>query len=295
MTSREYQHCKDRQKSWAAQNGIRLQGSKGRRGEPAYTYTLEDNLFEPLSDQARREFEKGDGEELKAKGGPPKMHAVHSSAALTVNVFHYWRFQSDRTPLAKVLGLHETEIVCLRFERKRRIMAAPDRQVFPKDPNLDVTLRFAKTARLREIALECKFTEPYWSREPEKSRLAAAYLRKEDLWPELPNCHQLARGISPSDDRFQHFHAAQLLKHILGLKHRNGRTGFKLLYLWYDVVGSDDADRHRHEIDEFRGIVDKDGVAFEAMTFQEVIERLRSHRIGHERYVDYLVARYLLQ
>ena len=94
-----YAYCKARQQRWAADKGLSLIGSKGERGEKAYTTTLEANLFCALSEESRREFEQGDGKELVEDGGPAKMQAVHSSAVLTVNVFEDRRHQSDRQPL----------------------------------------------------------------------------------------------------------------------------------------------------------------------------------------------------
>ena len=45
---------------------------------------MEDNLFEPLSAEARREYEQGQGDELQQN-----MRAVHSSSALACNELWY--------------------------------------------------------------------------------------------------------------------------------------------------------------------------------------------------------------
>jgi len=225
-----YRYCKERQKRWAAQRGLNLIGSAGDRGEAVYTTMLEANLFEPLSPEARREFERGDGDELVAKGGPAKMQALHSSAALTCNVFHYWRHQADLLPILTALRMPEERVVSIEFEAKRPIMDAPNRRVFRTDPNLDVAMQCDGTGRFHEIAFECKFTEPYGRCEPDKKGLKRAYLRDEQLWAALPACAELGRQLSPCDSRFKHLHAAQLLKHILGLTHRSGATGFCLVY-----------------------------------------------------------------
>ena len=111
------------------------------------------------------------------------------------------------------------------------------------------------------------------------------------MWEGLPACRELGWGISPRDNQFKHLHAAQLIKHILGLKHRNGTAGFCLVYLWYDVPGGE-GEKHRQEIREFQTVVANDGVAFHAVTYQEVMRTLAQHRLGHEEYVDYLVDRY---
>ena len=181
----------------------------------------------------------------------------------------------------------------VEFEAKRPIMDNPNRQIFKTDPNLDVTIRCGPTSRSREIAFECKFTEPYRLSEPAKNGLKWPYIREKQLWDGLPACLELGRKLSPGDNHFKHLHAAQLLRHILGLKHRNGKTGFCLVYLWYDVPGASEADRHRCEISEFQEIVMTDGIALHAVTFQDVISTLAQQRLGHEQYVDYLVNRYL--
>ena len=288
-----YRYCKDRQIGWALERALPLIGSKGNRGEPAYTTTLDANLFEPLSPEARREIEQGDGDELVEKGGPPKIYAVHSSAALTVNVFHYWRHQPSLRPIVVALGLPGEECVLLEFEAKRPIMDNPNRNVFRVDPNLDVVIHCGPESRSREIAIECKFTEPYRPSKPEDKGLKWPYFRERQLWEGIPACREFAGRIKSRDDHFQYLHAAQLIKHILGLKHRNGKDGFHLVYLWYDVP-HEAADSHRQEIDEFQKIVTADGIAFSATTFQEVIDSLRKHESGCAHYCDFLTGRYIL-
>jgi len=291
-----YRFCKDHQKRWAASKGLMLIGSAGDRGELAYTRLLEENLFEPLSAGAISEFEQGDGKELVAEGGPPKMHALHSSAALTCNLFHYWRHQADRRPLVAALGLPEERLTSIEFEAKRSIMENAESEGFPMAPNLDVVVGVDSPIQFREIGFECKFTDPYWPPRPDtpaKNGLKEAYLRRPQLWDRLTASYELAQKICPRDDHFKHLHAAQLLKHVLGLKHRNGKTGFSLCYLWYDVRESDEASRHRQEIAEFRNTVAAAGICFRSLTFQEVIAALSQHRSGHEGYVDYLVERYM--
>jgi hypothetical protein len=221
-----YKYCKSCQQHWAISKGLSLIGSKGDRGEPAYTRTVDANLFEPLSPEARAELEEGDGDELAEKGGPAKMQAVHSSAALTVNVFHYWRHQPNLQPIVAALGLSGEEGVSLEFEAKRPIMDNPDRSIFKVDPNLDVVLQCGPGSQLREIAVECKFTEPYRPSKPEDKGLKWPYSRERQLWEDIPACREFAGTIRSRDDRFQYLHAAQLVKHVLGLKQRNGKVGF---------------------------------------------------------------------
>lgn len=287
-----YRYCKQRQQCWARAKGLPLCGSEGDRGEPAYTPQLELNLFEPLSHEARLEFERGDGEELAYKGRRlPKMHAIHSSAALSCNIFHYWRHQSDSRFLLAALGLPPEHMLSLEFEAKRPIVNQPDRRVFPVDPNLDVAILCHGESGWREIAVEVKFTEPYRTRHASERGLKAAYLRANDLWKSLPASRRLAKEMCPVDKRYKYVHAAQLLKHILGLKNRWGVDGFVLFYMWYDVPLPDGL-AHREEIEDFAQIVARDGVRVRSITHQEVIQSLSQHREDHAAYVDYLMHRY---
>jgi hypothetical protein len=282
----------ERQRLWAERHGIRL-GSSLRhadseedreRGAKTRVYDLDDNLFEPLMPEARQEFEAGDGGELKADSGDGNMYAVHSSSALCCNVFHYWRRIGQFNLVAQACRLPSTGIQHLRFEVKRPIADGFDRA-----PNLDVEIGYEGSSRLRASAFECKFGEPFGREHP---GLKKAYLDETHLWQDLPVCQELAIKISPDDRRFKHLHAAQLLKHILGLKNSYGKEGFRLLYLWYAVPGSQGV-QHAQEIEEFAEYAVRDGIQFQSSTYQQVIARLaRDHRESHQPYIDYLTERY---
>ena len=84
-----------------------------------------------------------------------------------------------------------------------------------------------------------------------------------------------------------------LLKHILGLKRQFGKAGFRLLYLWYDVLG-DQGKRHRDEVLKFTEITKTDGIKFHSLTYQELIVKLANKlRTEHPDYIRYLTERYL--
>jgi hypothetical protein len=84
-----------------------------------------------------------------------------------------------------------------------------------------------------------------------------------------------------------------LIKHILGLKRQVGPKGFRLLYLWYDVLG-EEGKCHRDEVAVFSEVARKDGILFHSSTYQELIVRMASHRReNHEPYIRYLTDRYL--
>ena len=79
----------------------------------------------------------------------------------------------------------------------------------------------------------------------------------------------------------------------LGLKKHFKKHGFRLLYLWYDVLGKEGT-VHRNEIEIFSEIVRADGVKFHAMSYQELIAKLsKEHREQHNQYIKYITDRYL--
>lgn len=283
----------ERQFLWARRRGIRLGGpfrnsavpEERERGRKVWVFRLEDNLFEPLTAEARAAFEQGDGGELQVdRPGEGNMHALHSSSAAGCNLFHYWHRLGQAAPIARALGLPTASAVALGFEEKYPI--DPRRS---RPPNLDAVISYRK-GPLKAAAVECKFCEPYGR---PHGGLDPAYLGLDGIWDGLARLRGLAETISPEDGRFERLHAAQLVKHILGLSRAHGARGFRLLYCWYDAPGPA-AERHRQEVEEFRGLAATDGVTFQATTYQDVILRLaKSETEQHRAYVDYLAERYL--
>lgn len=277
-----------RQTAWAKNRGLALIGSKVERGMPAYTTELDDNLFQPLLPAVRASFLAGDGGELI--GYPAKMQAVHSSSALAVNVFQYWQAIGQAHVIVAACGLCKPGAAAhyrLHFEEKHPI--APG---LGKPPNIDVVFHnHAPGAKVERLAVECKFSEAYGMHTG--AGLKEKYLALPGLWDDIPHLRVLAERISPLDSIFAHLHPAQLIKHILALKGQCGTGGFRLLYLWYDVVGGQ-GDRHREEVAQFAAVAKADGILFYALTYQELIARLDAkHRVAHPAYIAYLTARYL--
>jgi len=284
-----YEYILSKQTAWAANFGISLVGSKGKRGRPAYTCELNQNLLQPLLPDVRKSFGSGDGGELGSTEFPGKMQAVHSSSALGVNIFQYWKSIRAVPVIASQCGLCRVGSQVssdLYFEEKY-----PINDAFGYHPNIDVVIHNAPSAKIKRFAVECKFSEAYGAHK--HGGLKAKYLGIDDLWLDIPNLLGFARRISPDDHEFVHLHPAQLVKHILGLKRQFGKGGFRLLYLWYDVFG-DQGKRHRDEVLEFTEIAKKDGIKFHSLTYQELIVKLaRQLREEHPDYIRYLTERYL--
>jgi len=208
---------------------------------------------------------------------------------LGVNIFQYWKKVGDVAAIATACGLCVSGSKSprrIRFEQKFEICPA-----FQRSPNLDVVIENDDRSRIKAYGIECKFSEAYSSRQ--HSGLDPKYLDLTGMWEEIPATRSLAATISPKDDSFKHLHAAQLIKHVLGLKTRYSLQGFRLLYLWYDVPGEDGV-AHSKEVEKFTEIVSRDKVPFKSLTYQELIATLSDQaRDVHTQYVEYISGRYL--
>lgn len=248
-----------------------------------YLETINANLRTPLSHAARAAFEDGGGSELRGRGtGPAKMRALHSSAALVVNVFDHWSPESA-APLLRALSIDDALASPPRFEAQfaTGLPGTP--------PNLDLALMLASG---RVIGMESKFTE--WMTPKRASR--PAFKQKYfdggiERWTQsgLPRCQALAWDLMKGALSYRHLDAAQLLKHALGLATQQ-RNRFALYYLYYDVPSSAGA-AHAEEVARFGARVG-DELAFKAVTYQDLYQRLAAAPLVDADYLDYLGSRY---
>jgi hypothetical protein len=285
-----YKYILTKQTEWAKNRGIALIGSKCERGYPSYVRQVNDNLFQPLLPEVLDALSNGDGNELGSPGSPGKMQAVHSSSALGVNVFQYWMSVSEVPVIAAACGLCRRGSSApseLKFEEKYAI-----NDNFGVHPNIDIVIHNRQADKIQRLAIECKFSEAYGAHK--HGGIKNRYLVEcGTLWDDIPNLRKFAETICPDDSDFRHLHPAQLIKHILGLKRSFGRNGFRLLYLWYDVVG-EEGSRHRDEINQFAAIAKGDGVMFHSLSYQDLICGMANQlRSEHEAYISYLTERYL--
>jgi len=282
-----YEYIISKQIEWAKNRGINLVGSQNQRGRKAYTMRIKDNLFQELNDRTKSDLENGDGGELTgSESQPAKIQALHSSSALGINVFDYWRTKTDLSIITAACGLSREGHKLtgeIRFEQKY-----PVDKRFPYSPNIDVVI-IPQTGKYKAFAIECKFTEAYSSRG--HGGLDDKYFENEENWINLKTTKKLAYEILHDDPHFEYLHAAQLIKHILGLNRKYGSGTYLLLYLWYDALG-EAGYKHRKEIKEFNDKVNSDGVKFHDTTYQELIQCLTKHRTDHSDYVSYLTERY---
>ena len=252
--------------------------SKGLEPKNAYLNSLGDNLREELSRGALTDFERGSGRELKDRGiRPPRMHALRSSAALSANVFDYWRSR-DPYPLQFSLHLRD-RITRVSFEENFPTGAGGN------PPNVDVLLRMEGG---HYLAIESKFTE--WLT-PRERTLEPKYLPSgEDLWSlqGLPNCQAVANTLREAG-AFKHLDVTRMLKHVLGLARKTGL--YELYYIYFEWK-SPEGEAHAEELARFTNSIG-DEIRFRAMTYQELFARLaHSTRPSDAEYMDYLTARY---
>jgi hypothetical protein len=295
-------YIKSKQRNWAIRQGYDLVGGTiPNKGEKNYLDNLTDNLFgENISKESKNDYNSGDGNETKdGLKRLAKMKAVHSSSAIVVNVFQYWQ-KKDIYPIVYACKLcsknayerYDIPINAsknrVKFEQKFEI--SKDKNAFPRSPNIDIVINHLNPNNTEIYAIESKFTEPYYKNH---SGLKEKYIDNTLFWKGIPNLYELAKKISPDDKVFRYLDAPQLLKHILGLKNKHNKNGFRLLYLWYDVIGKDGTE-HRKEIEQFAEIAKKDNIKFRHITYQEILIRLSNDfYFDNENYLNYITDRYL--
>ena len=293
-------YIKTKQIQWAKSNGIPVVGSTIRPGETervgdkAFTKKRDDNLFEPLIPDVEKNLRSGAGGELnnRNKGTTfPKFQALHSSSAIGINFFQYWKRIGNIVPIVHACGLCSKDnryTKDIQFEQELKI-----RKSFSYHPNIDVVIENSDESQFAKYAIECKFSEPYGGRK--HSGLKKKYLDSSlnEIWKGIPAIRKLGHKISPNDNKYVHLHAAQLIKHILGLNNAVGKGNYRLLYLWYDAPGLDGC-KHRKEIEKFTKYMKADNIKFSHITYQEVIRNLVKHHYKtNEKYLNYLSSRYL--
>ena len=266
---------KRRQQAWAQ----RQQRTLDKNG---YCVCADDNIFQGLSDAARKDLIHGGGGELGAEGERGKFQAAHSSSALACNWFDYWR-ERDFSVLSAALDA-AAPFVTLRLE------AHVPTGMRGADANLDVLLT---TADGWLFVIESKFTEPY-TPAPAKFVLKPQYFSHNRLrWTEvgLPGCQIVAEQLRTGQHDFTVLDVAQLLKHMLAL----GRTGHRwtLCCLWYEAPGPA-ADAHRADLRTFAAQIGGDAAHFMALTYQELFSRMEPLAgQEHAEYMAYLRDRYV--
>jgi hypothetical protein len=260
-----------RQRRWAEAAGVAVDA----RG---YVRERVANLRRELSCGAAADFARG-SELEPGRHRPARMWALHSSAALVANVFDGWG--AANAPLVAALG-EQRQPAAIAFEEPIPTGVAGD------PPTLDVALTL-RSGRL--IAVESKFTEWLQRRPRNKQAFKPKYFPPgRDLWAEhgLHACQGLARALQSGAERFKWLHAAQLLKHALGLARRGAPAA--LVYLYFDWPTRESA-AHRAELERFAARVAGE-IELRVLTYQALYAALARDSATDRAYLDYLRARY---
>jgi len=263
---------KRRQRRWADARGIRYD-ARGDVRTPA------DNLREPLAGAVVHDLARG--AELAGAGkAPARILSLTSSAALVVNVFGYWR-ERPTAPLVAALGLPTGAALTLEEPLPTGLVGDP--------PLADVALHWPDG---RCVTIESKFAEWLVRRPRNKQVLKDKYFAAgARVWAAagLPLCQALAEELQDGRERMKFLHAAQLLKHVLGLAKRGARPP-TLVYLYYDCAGTETA-VHRAELEHVRERLAAE-VELRVLTYQDLYRSLRASAGVDTAYLDYLGERY---
>lgn len=180
-----------------------------------YFKDLKDNLICDMSPQVVKAYSDGAGNELKKK-----MRALHSSSAMTFNIFGNSKVKIKRNKFGLPPGIYSVEY------EKQLTALNPERKA-----HLDVLL----TSEEEIILFEMKMTEWLLS---DPSTLPVSYLNREDKYPDaelaktLINLERRYLGqLSEADKKYRCknacFDVFQMIKHIFGIY--NGRLCTKEL------------------------------------------------------------------
>lgn len=112
---RTYEVIYEQQRTWADQLGIAYD-------KDGYTCYQKDNLYCKISEKTLSEFKAGKGAELGGIGKRGKMQALHSSSALVLNIFEYWRQSNHIDEIAKACGAPRG-MTTMQFEQTYPILA----------------------------------------------------------------------------------------------------------------------------------------------------------------------------
>jgi hypothetical protein len=197
-----------------------------------------------------------------------------SSACLAVNAFgRFLEHPGDLPPLPGV-PMGKPEEVTVEAEMR-----------FPWSGGLHPWLDAAVTTATTLVGIESKRYEPF--RPGKKAVFSDAY-EKRDWGSGMARTNALRRRLIAADAAFRHLDAAQLVKHLYGLRTQAAKRakGAVLVYLyaeppmWSSGKPVDPAAiaRHRAEVDRFAAEVRGDDVVFVALRWSDLLAQWRASR-----------------
>jgi len=243
--------------------------------EDGYVNDIWDNLLKDIPGDALEpiidDLTKGSGKELKKK-----FRAIHSSAALVVNVFGYWKKCPDRF---KFLG--HTGFISMKFEKK----LSTGLQGTP--PNLDLFLENDKAV----FGIESKFTEILTRK---KAKFAPSYCSQK-----LPYLNgEIFALIGKYKDQTLYLDVAQLIKHTIGLINNfQGKKDIDLVYLYWlpqNYQNFEKYENHNKELAEFSEKIKKTGINFISMSYLDLWDDLSKDE-SNKPHIEKVKDRYLIE
>lgn len=174
-------------------------------GEPFYFKELRDNLIYDMSPQVTKAYSDGTGNELVKK-----MRALHSSSAMTFNIFGNSKVKIKRNKFGLTPGIYSVEY---------------EKQLTALNPESKAHLDVLLTSEKEIILFEMKMTE--WLR-GNPSTLPASYLNRKDKYPDAELADTLIKlesrylgQLSEADKKYscknKNFDVFQMIKHIFGI------------------------------------------------------------------------------
>lgn len=240
-----------------------------------------DNLINSIDNwiEIKNELELGQGNELKPdKNGVIKFNAIHSSAALCVNNFSFFKKHINSIEFFGHSKFYDSI-----FEKKISTGIST--------PNLDFYLESNDVI----IGIESKFTEFFSKKLPNHKDNLSKYVNRkklEYLESEFQNLIvQYRNSTHPL-----HLDVAQLLKHSMALLNYNkSRKNYinldstlkpVLVYIFWEPKNANEYsifETHRKEIEVFSNEI-KDFIDFKSISYPEFWDSL----ISNEEYASYL-------
>jgi hypothetical protein len=229
------------------------------------------------------------------------MNALHSSSALCVNIFEYWRKKNNYDVLKTALGI-KSDIKEIHYEGK--------------DNNLEHKFKYIQKDTTKEgkkilhphpdvyfecidgsfVPVEVKFAEPFDKENKKNTDLdnfKSNFLwdkfdksSPNKIWGNLVELWRFYISVSSSD--FQFLDHLQLTKHLLALAKIS--TKLHLIYIYYPDVSDRAFD---DEIKKFATILSKDNITFTPLSYIELIDKISKNISSDDKdYLNYHQNRY---
>ena len=110
------------------------------------------------------------------------MQAVHSSSALGVNIFQYWKSTNSIPEIAAKCGFCRADSKVsneIYFEEKY-----PISDTFGYHPNIDIVIHNVASSKIKRFAVDVKFSESYGAHK--HGGLKTKYLGLPEIWSDIP-------------------------------------------------------------------------------------------------------------